>query len=110
MFKFLIVYKRKKGVTHSFDQTNRNIPLGNIQNTLIELDELPLQKDEAQSSKNPVTSDNQKIPPLTGFNSIIANQIEGKDKTKVTKMPIIPCPGFSCDHSHKKRKDSYGFF
>ena len=57
-------------LTHSSDETNRNIPLSDIQNTSIELSESHLQQDEAQSSRNAISSDNLKIPHL-GFNPIL---------------------------------------
>ena len=38
----------------------------------------------------------KKIPPL-GFNSMIANPIEDKNKPKVTMIPLIPCPTSSYD-------------
>ena len=49
-------------LTRSSDDKKRNSPLNNIQKTSIELDESPLQQDEAQSSKNSITSDDLKIP------------------------------------------------
>ena len=76
-------------LTHSSDKTNRNSPLNNFQNSSTELDESPLLHVEAQSRKNSIISDNQKIPHLGGFNLTIAKQVEDKDITKAATMPFI---------------------
>ena len=73
-------------------EKNRNSSLDNIQNTSVEIGESPLQQDEVQSSKNSITSENVKIPPLGGFNSIIENAIEDKGITKVATVPLILGP------------------
>ena len=83
---------------------NRNSPLNNIQNTSIKLGESPLQQNEAQSSKNSITSENLKIPPLGGFESIIVNPIEHK----VAKMPFIPGPTSSYNARYIALKRAQG--
>ena len=80
-------------LTHSL-MKQRGAPK-NIHNTSIELDESPLeQNDESKSSKILITNNNLKIPPLGRFSSIIANQVEDKDITKVATIPLIPGPIF----------------
>ena len=79
-------------LTYSSDETNSTSTRSNIQNTSVELGESALQLDEAQSSKNSITSDNLQIPTLGGFNSIIAKPIEDKNIIKVATLPLLPGP------------------
>ena len=79
-----------------------------IQNTSVELGESLLQQDEAQSSKNSVTSDNLQIPTLGGFNSIIAKPIEDKNITKVATLPLLPGPASIYDAIYTALKRAQG--
>ena len=85
-------HSKMKPLTGSSEETNRNSPLSNIQNTSIELGEPNLQQDEAQGSKNSITSNNLEIPHLGGVNAITANPIEDKDIIKVATITLILGP------------------
>ena len=51
-----------------------------------------MQQDEAQGSKNSITSNNLEIPHLGGVNAIIANPVEDKHIIKVATIPLISGP------------------